>query len=308
MISQWTGTEYKNMEKVFLGVLAGQVEPGLIRVVQATLDFIYYAHFESHTIDSLRKLEEAWISFHDNLHYFSDEGVRKSRDDFNIPKLHSMQHYISSIISRGSADGYSTKSPERLHIDFAKLAYRASNKKGYIKQMTKWLTQQEACHRFAAYLHGTVPGYMAELTAVSETKPDDDELEVDVAGQCEILLLGYLIAKEPSYPHTSISSLMSSFGATNSLPCLIKFLQNSPHTYSNVPAPTHSTCFPIFKSFTVRIPPVAQVTQHITNDVIRAKCRVPSAGVMPKIPSQFDTVLAQETECSQVYKHPLDGE
>ena len=55
--------------------------------------------------------------------------------------------------------------------------------------MTKWLTQQEACHRFAAYLHGTVPGYMAELTAVSETKPDDDELEVDVAGQCEILLL-----------------------------------------------------------------------------------------------------------------------
>ena len=141
--------------------------------------------------------------------------------------------------------------------------------------MTKWLTRQEACHRFAAYLHRTVPGYMVEPTAVSETKPDDDdkvgdddELEVDVAGQCEILLLGYLIAKEPSYPRTSISSLMSSFGATDFLPCLIKFLQNSPHTYSNVPAPTHSTCFPIFKSFTVRIPPVAQVTQHITNDVI----------------------------------------
>ena len=179
-----------------------------------------------------------------------------------------MQHYISSIISHGSADGYSTESPEQLHIDFAKLAYRASNKKGYIKQMTKWLTRQEACHRFAAYLHRTVPGYMAELTTVSETKPDDDELEVDVAGQCKILLLGYLITKEPGYPRTSISSLMSSFGATNFLPCLIKFLQNSPHTYSNVPAPTHSTCFPIFKSFTVRIPPVAQVTQHITNNVI----------------------------------------
>lgn len=181
--------------------------------------------------------------------------------------------------------------------------------------MTKWLTRQEACHRFAAYLHGTVPGYMAELTAVSETKPDDDdkvgdddELEVDVAGQCKILPLGYLIAMEPGYPRTSISSLMSSFGATDFLPCLIKFLQNSPHTYSNVPAPTHSTCFPIFKSFTVHIPPVAQVTQHITNDVIRAKCRVPSAGVMPKIPSQFDTVLARETECSRVYEHPLDGE
>jgi hypothetical protein len=51
LISQWTGTEYKNMEKVFLGVLSGPAEPGLIRVVCATLDFIYYAHFESHTLD-----------------------------------------------------------------------------------------------------------------------------------------------------------------------------------------------------------------------------------------------------------------
>lgn len=46
LISQWTGTKYKNMEKVFLGVLAGPSEPGLICVVCATLDFIYYAHFK----------------------------------------------------------------------------------------------------------------------------------------------------------------------------------------------------------------------------------------------------------------------
>jgi len=59
-----------NMEKVFLGVLAGAAELGHIRVVRATLDFIYYAHFESHTTDSLRKLEEAWITFHQNLDYF----------------------------------------------------------------------------------------------------------------------------------------------------------------------------------------------------------------------------------------------
>jgi hypothetical protein len=30
MISQWTGTKYKNMEKVFLGVISGAVEPALI--------------------------------------------------------------------------------------------------------------------------------------------------------------------------------------------------------------------------------------------------------------------------------------
>ena len=61
---------------------------------------------------------------------------------------------IAAIISRGSADGYSTESPERLHIDFAKSAYWASNKKNYIKQMTKWLSHQEACNRFAITSNG----------------------------------------------------------------------------------------------------------------------------------------------------------
>jgi hypothetical protein len=116
LISQWTGTEYKNMEKVFLGILAGPAEAGLIRVVRTLLDFIYYAHFESHTSDSLRKLNTAWVAFHENLQYFVDKGVRKDRDNFNIPKLHSMHHYIDSIISRGSADSFSTESPECLHI------------------------------------------------------------------------------------------------------------------------------------------------------------------------------------------------
>ena len=86
------------MEKVFLGILFGSVEPGLIHIVWVTLDFIYYAHFESHTLDSLQKMDEAWVTFHNNLQYFVDQGVRSSCDDFNIPKLHSTQHYIDSVI------------------------------------------------------------------------------------------------------------------------------------------------------------------------------------------------------------------
>ena len=53
LITQWTGIKYKNMEKVFLGVLTSQAEPGLIFVVHTTLDFIYYVHFGYHTTDSL---------------------------------------------------------------------------------------------------------------------------------------------------------------------------------------------------------------------------------------------------------------
>lgn len=310
LVSQWTGTEYKNMEKVFLGVLAGQAEPGLIRVVRATLDFIYYAHFESHTMDSLQKLEAAWVDFHQNLIYFVEKGARHDRDDFNIPKLHSMQHYTSSIISRGSADGYSTESPERLHIDFAKSAYRATNKKQFIKQMTKWLTRQEACHRFANYLRWTVPGYRLELAAVSEIKPEDDEEEEefgepDTAEQSRGL--GYTIAKVPAYPSTSISSIIDKFGATDFIPHLTQFLRTSTLTSRYASAPALSTRLPVFKCLTVRLPPAPQVTNLETKDVIRARCGVPALGKSAAVAEQFDTVLARELDSEETLEHPLDG-
>ena len=84
------------MEKVFLGILAGQAEPGLIHAICSCLDFIYYAHFESHTLDFLVKLDEAWVLFHNNKYYFVNAKVQKH---FNIPKIHSMQHYVTAIIS-----------------------------------------------------------------------------------------------------------------------------------------------------------------------------------------------------------------
>lgn len=309
LVSQWTGTEYKNMEKVFLGVLAGQAEPGLIRVVRATLDFIYYAHFESHTSDSLQKLEAAWVTFHDNLQYFVEKEVRKSRDDFNIPKLHSMQHYVDSIISRGSADGYSTESPERLHIDFAKSAYRASNKKNYIKQMTKWLTRQEACHRFAVYLQWTVPGYVAELSAVSEITADDEE-EEDINNDADgpqTLGIGYTIAKEPAYHQMRISTIIDNFGAVDFVPHLLKFLRESPLTSRSVFLPSAATCLPVYKCMTIRLPPAPQVTKSITKDVIRARCAIPAVGTSLAVSDQFDTVLAREVDSGAVFEHPLDG-
>jgi hypothetical protein len=53
LISQWTGGEYKDMEKVFLGVLAGAAPLDVLRAVRGLLDFIYFAHFEAHTDASL---------------------------------------------------------------------------------------------------------------------------------------------------------------------------------------------------------------------------------------------------------------
>ena len=60
LISQWTGHEYKNMEKVFLGVITGTVDEQVIKAVRGVVDFISYARFEVHTEQSLEKMDRAW--------------------------------------------------------------------------------------------------------------------------------------------------------------------------------------------------------------------------------------------------------
>lgn len=149
LISQWTGNEYKHMEKVFLGVIAGAVDDKVLLAVCSLLDFIYYAHFKVHTKGLLANLQSLWQNFHIYKQVFMDLGIC---DNFNFAKLHSMSHYVQSILRLGTADGYNTKGPERLHIDFVKLGYCASNCKQYIHQMAKWLQRCNAIHRFVAYL------------------------------------------------------------------------------------------------------------------------------------------------------------
>jgi len=104
LVSQWTGNEYKNMEKVFLGAIANASKhPEVASSACAVLNFLYYAHFETHTDKSLHKLEDAWTCFHTNKSIFTRLEIRQH---FNIPKVYSMQHYLHMIRSHGTADGY----------------------------------------------------------------------------------------------------------------------------------------------------------------------------------------------------------
>ncbi|KAG6894969.1 hypothetical protein C0993_010384, partial [Termitomyces sp. T159_Od127] len=108
-VTQWTGTEHKEMEKVMMGVLAGAVNSRVLTVARALLDFISYAQYQTHTSITLSALEASLETFHANKDVFIELECRK---DFNIPKLHSMMHYMEAIRALGSADGYNTESPE----------------------------------------------------------------------------------------------------------------------------------------------------------------------------------------------------
>lgn len=62
-VSQWTGTEHKEMEKILLGIMIGGVPSHFIPVVRSLIDFIYLSQLQYHTSTTLKSLEGAWRAF-----------------------------------------------------------------------------------------------------------------------------------------------------------------------------------------------------------------------------------------------------
>ena len=167
------------MERTFVGVMAGAVNDEVLTVVRAAIYFIYFSQLHSHTTKSLSSLQQCLETFHIHKNVFIELGIC---EHFNIPKLHNIQHYIDAIHFLGSADGYNTKLPERLHIDFAKNAYQVSNKRDFLEQMAIWLQRQEAIYLRSAYLAWCHP----EADADEPDEPDisDHKDPEDPVSQC----------------------------------------------------------------------------------------------------------------------------
>ena len=148
-LSQVSGNERKQMARVLLGCLVGKVPNDVLTCYRSLLDFLYLAQYPSHDDESLQYMEEALSLFHDHKDIFVTLGIR---DHFNIPKFHSLLHYVESIKSYGMTDNYNTELFERLHIDLAKEGWRASNTRNVFPQMIKWLERQEKIEMFGRYV------------------------------------------------------------------------------------------------------------------------------------------------------------
>ena len=138
-VSQSMGSEHKAMEKVFVGMMDSVVaDEHMMQTISTAIDFIFLSSL-AHTMEFFTAMSQCLEVFHRNKHVFVKLEVH-SPGHSNIPEIHSMIHYVELIHRFGSADGFNTELPECLHIDYAKNAYRASNKKGYTIQMMKWLS------------------------------------------------------------------------------------------------------------------------------------------------------------------------
>jgi hypothetical protein len=230
---QWTGAEHKQMQRIFIALMAGapNVDDRVLTVVCALTDFIYYAQFQLHTSDTLDAMQSCLDTFHNHKDIFIELGLC---EDFNIPKFHAIQHYINSIHALGSADGYNTELSERLHIDYAKEGYRASNKRDYVEQMALWLQRQEAINFHSVYLtwtHAKVESiplpsdgdFEDDEQPESEAADDDgDNIVPDDDGPV------YHVAKNSPLPHLLIACLEDMFGTVDFLPTHCIFEREHP--------------------------------------------------------------------------------
>jgi hypothetical protein len=297
-VSQWTGREHKEMQRIFAGLLIGAVQPAALRAAVAVIDFIYYSQLQVHTSLTLKSLKKALESFHENKELFVTQGIR---DHFNIPKIHAMVHYFAAIQSRGSLDGYNSESPERLHIDYAKEAYRASNKKEYVRQMTVWLGRQEAVARFRAYVD-----YVTTLDPSHGMPHDADELELDdeiyedqdiemeepaPINPSELSHPTHSVAIKPAFPHTDFNTLTTQFKATNFIPALSTYIRRLIPPPALPVLPNLVDRFDVYKRITILRPsnPAAGFPKSVYR--VRATPSVPAKRGSKPVPAHFDTVL-----------------
>src|SRR6266404_2783754 len=202
-LSRVSGQEHKEMCRILLALIldlslpSGLATSHIIRSVCALIDFIYLAQLPSHTTDTIHHLNEALVHFHENKAIFVDLGICKH---FNIPKFHSLTHYCLSIGLFGSTDNYNTEQTERLHIDFVKNTYRATNYKDKYPQMMTWLEHHEKVEQHMALIarRQQVEQEHSPLSRIGPPKP---------LPRC------VKMAQNPSVKATSFDDLTLKYGA-----------------------------------------------------------------------------------------------
>ena len=79
--------------KVFLPAIAGLVPSEMVHCIHTFLNFCYFVRCDFHD-KSLKATQDALDQFHHYRRIFIDEGIC---DNFNLPRQHSLHHYIHLI-------------------------------------------------------------------------------------------------------------------------------------------------------------------------------------------------------------------
>ncbi|KAG1893739.1 uncharacterized protein F5891DRAFT_962498 [Suillus fuscotomentosus] len=275
-LTQVSGPEHREICKQLLGCIvdAPGAPAGVICATRSLLDFLEIAQYQSHTEATLGYLASALDEFHANKDVFINLGARNS-EDFNFAKLHSLEHYANSIRRFGTTDNYNTEATERLHIDYAKDAYRATNKKEFLQQMTRWLERHESMAAFDLVLQwrrGEIPKPRTRWR-----RP---------------LSPGVYLAKNPSACAVPFHVLENQFGATHFKDALGEFIVNQLQSTSQ-----HLEAVDVWYRIKFAVPNLQVDTEFATLCTAHAEPKRLKTGGIGELGARFDTVLINELGC-----------
>ncbi|KAG8993874.1 hypothetical protein FRB90_000576 [Tulasnella sp. 427] len=283
--SRMSGNEHRQIAKQLLGCIVGCAPSNIIRASRALIDFLYIAQYENHTTQSLARLEDALKEFHDHKQAFLDTNARDN-DDFEFPKLHGLLHYAPQIREFGTTDNYNTENTERLHIDMAKDAYRATNRKDVLRQMVLWLERKEKLAAFSSYVEwrcGTVTPKVPQLKLSTNTYTDYHRIT---------------LSKTPSLKNATLSDVSQAHGVQVEAfqQALASFVAQR-QRYLKVPrAPLPlSLSLSVWYHFKITNSPLDQlaILPDFEESVHASPARQPQRS-QKTVPARFDTVMINE--------------
>ncbi|KAG1850514.1 hypothetical protein C8R48DRAFT_750112 [Suillus tomentosus] len=224
-LSRVSGTEHAQICRFILGIiidirLPNNLNAGrLLRAVRGLLDFLYLAQYPCHSSETLHSLDEALDLFHQNKDIFIQLGIR---NNFNLPKLHAARHYHLMITLFGTTDNYNTEYTERLHIDLAKDAYRATNHKDEFIQMTHWLERKEKILRHQKFVSWCLAG--GHHFEPYHSRPPDMTFRRE-----------QVMTKHPTVKAVSFQKMVEDYGATHFREALARYIVHKRRGDHSVP-------------------------------------------------------------------------
>ena len=119
----------------------------MIQAIRAFLEFCYIVRRNVLDTKSLDELEDALNRYHKYRTIFQECGVRP--DGFNLPRQHSLLHYLLLIREFGAPNGSCSSITESKHIKAVKQPWRCSSQFNALSQMlltNQWLDKLAAAH------------------------------------------------------------------------------------------------------------------------------------------------------------------
>ncbi|KAH9016353.1 hypothetical protein EDB85DRAFT_2076211 [Lactarius pseudohatsudake] len=207
---QWTGDDSKALMKVYLPSITEYC-------LSAFLDFCYIVRRSEIGESDLATLTKVLTKFHTSREVFRTAGVRPK--GFNLPRQHSMMHYVHLIQEFGAPSGLCSSITESRHITAVKKPWRRSNRYEPLGQML--VTNQRLDKLVAAHTNYVSRNMLpperdsAATPSTTRTTQEDRDGAVDGSVDGEVALIVRSLTKtdplERGYP-SDLTSLAEYLG------------------------------------------------------------------------------------------------